>query len=1007
MNLKHFTLFFFIFLTTVLNAAPPIAYLLDNAGIRDTEELYLLGTLQGIVNRDAPRLFLTNGSYCDGSNNTYVKYLETKKGFSFIKLKSLNDAIATFAAFNGADGKPLIKGMVKYQPTISGSANKYYNYWIAANIAAQDTLIAVTSKILNNQTNTLLGKDYWYKDTQMFNWANNFVNSTFTASGLSLTPRVGQSSGFISKYVSLDLMVTPKVEIVISDLTPGGSWSFVVAMGSTVNTYNSKNGTIIPGLTNMTTTGTFVIDLAATGLFDPTNGKAQLKFCALTQGTTLTVKSIRFLTASGQDPTVPLYVPTKNEFSGLTIKKDLTVSLPYADNEKSACTWSIANQLAKCDSSSFAHLGNDPFYLCNLDYAVANKVYIYYQADTILNLKNPYSNLDSILSKLKAPRTVCGWLTRDEDASLIKMAQYGARYSGCNLENSSFWKWVPVSGVQLPQVRRVTSLENKVYVNFGFASADFTGLIYSLMQGNWGDPIRGSIPMTWGMNTFIAQKCPAVMEFFANNATTYDSFMLGGSGDGYGHPATMTIPNMQQYANEMKKKIYNTGISPAVDFQDGIQPNQIVLNEFSSDTPSYPGIKLVMLLPNLLNIPRIFWLDNGTPIVSYVRQSPTDTTSQSLATVIQEAAAKLVGNGPKFIQYNVRSAPSFLKEVKELLPSNFVFIGMPDFIGLAQDAGAMAIVPYSDGVGAGDSIKVSIELHNASGNTGGAGTITWNLPTGWTASPSSWSHGSVIKGGNLKQIITFKAPSGMPNGSASITFSDSRFTWNKELLLTTYASGRTISDCNSSTGWIATAGASVFPDGGALKIQPAFSQRRFDYKNGSIIPNNGEVSYPIGNVDFSKSPILKINLPDIDSNFAIIAVIDETGKSVVLNSVTREFGVYTFILKSWWSGITNLTLNIKPSTNFGNYVKIRSVKLCYSSPITSINTISQDQDTIKAYKSNTDIVISGMKTSKLVEVFNANGSKVFYKQMRNGSIPTLAGGVYIVRSGNVAIKVII
>jgi len=48
----------------------------------------------------------------------YADYLEREKGFTFTRLKSLPDAIATFAAMKRADGvTPLIKGLVKYPAT--------------------------------------------------------------------------------------------------------------------------------------------------------------------------------------------------------------------------------------------------------------------------------------------------------------------------------------------------------------------------------------------------------------------------------------------------------------------------------------------------------------------------------------------------------------------------------------------------------------------------------------------------------------------------------------------------------------------------------------------------------------------------------------------------------------------------------------------------------------------------------------------------------------------------
>lgn len=55
------------------------AYVLDTAGLGDVGELYLIGALQGIVNRDAPRLFLTKGA----ANTVYADYLEREKGYTF------------------------------------------------------------------------------------------------------------------------------------------------------------------------------------------------------------------------------------------------------------------------------------------------------------------------------------------------------------------------------------------------------------------------------------------------------------------------------------------------------------------------------------------------------------------------------------------------------------------------------------------------------------------------------------------------------------------------------------------------------------------------------------------------------------------------------------------------------------------------------------------------------------------------------------------------------------
>ncbi|MEY4242772.1 MAG: hypothetical protein RLZZ245_357 [Verrucomicrobiota bacterium] len=961
------------------DASASPAYLLDTSGLANTEENYLIGTLQGIVNRDAPRLFLTNvyENGCDSANNTYVNYLRNQKGFTFTRLKSLNDAVATFATLKRADGvTPLIKGMVKYQPTYWDNTqgkfiDKYYNYWISANYSAQEDLIAVTPNILNNSTPSLNGSLYWYKDTMTRVWSQMFADAAITTDGQAVTPRADQSSKaasygcYRSKTVMLDLSVTPKIEVVVSALTPGGMWSLTSKMGSTVNTYESRNGILVPGLTNMTTTGTFTVDLAASGLFTPTVGIATLRICPMTPDTTVTVKSIRFLDANGNDPTTPLYSPPTNEFTNLTITRDLTVSRPYADDEESACTWSLANQRANCHPNWATHCGNSAFFLQTLDFAVAKKMYQFYQNKPIFNAANPYPNLDTLLAGLQAPAVLHGWTEGGEDYSCLKLGQYGARY-GQTHGNSSFWQHVPLDQpgqpVPLPQVREVSVLENKTYVNFGWGSADAIDLSYALMAGFWGDPNRGQIPVTWGFNPLLAQYAPAMVEYYAKTATPKDSFWVGPSGAGYTHPSAMSPSQLQLYTEDTQMGIHQLGISPAVDYWDSGTAFKSVLGAYATGSSASPGVRLMTLLPNDIGTSETFWLDNGMPVVRMVPQlrlweNNGVSTPETIVANIQATAAQQPGNGPKFITANSRLSPTTYKAVMDLLPANFVNVGMPDFIGLAEEAGAMAVVPYADAVGSGDSVKMSIELHNVSGTTGGAGTVCWTLPPGWSSSPAQWTHGAVTQGFNLKQVVSFTPPAGMSIGTASITFSDSRFTWSKEVLLKTYGDGRTITDCEATSDWTSSGGASVAMDDGMLKVAPMQGLTRWEYKNGTQITNNGRVSFPIGNVDFTRNPVLTIHVADSDARSSAIGVTDENGtyKSLVTAGYPR---IYTVSLAGTrWTGLKNLQLHIDPVKTDGSSLSLRAVKLSYDSaqlPPLVVNTGATE-----TLSTNPNVILNG------------------------------------------------
>jgi len=255
---------------------------------------------------------------------------------------------------------------------------------------------------------------------------------------------------------------------------------------------------------------------------------------------------------------------------------------------------------------------------------------------------------------------------------------------------------------------------------------------------------------------------------------------------------------------------------------------------------------------------------------------------------------------------------------------------MPDFIALAQEAGAVTALPFSDSVGSGDSIKVSFELHNASGTTGGKGTVSWTLPPGWKSLPETWVHGSVPQGGNLKMIVTLTPPGEMSSGTAVIGYKDSRFRWEKEIVLTTYPHGVSISDCESTQDWTATNGAAVCVDRGMLKITPKTALGRHDYLLGSRIENNGRVSFALKSIDFSRKPVLKINIPDQDSHGTKIGVADETGQYRRCASIGAP-GTHSIDLSAVtkWTGTKDITLSIDPATGHGRYVRIRSIKVCY------------------------------------------------------------------------------
>ena len=915
-----------------------------------------MGALQGIVNRDAPRLFLSglDSGMCAGANNVYVQYLEKEKGFTFIRLKSLGDAISTFAAMKRADGvTPLIKGLVKYPTFYMDQAKRskvstYYNYWIAANFAAQEDLLPVTDNILKCQTSMLSGSEFWWTDEKMGGeWTSMFaVLKRPPTGGLSVQTRPGvkfNKTGYSNRTVYLDVDVTPQIEVVVSALTPGGAWSLYIKSPTTVQTPVNCRAISVPGLTDIRSTGTFIVDLAATGLFNPRSSRAELQIAPIGQDVSVTVKSIRLLNAKGAEPKVPPYAPRKDVFQGLPVIRNLVAAAPYEQDEEKACAWSLANQRKQCDPRAFGSFAGGSWILKGLDYAISKKIYLFYQGKEPFT-KDGYPNLDKLLADLKPPGLVFGWLG-GESYSCMKMAEYGARYAGGPPENFSFWQWVPLEKpgrpISLPQVREVKGLENKIYLNFSWASADAIEITYNLMEGYWEDPNRGKVPMTWGFNPLQSQFAPALVEFYAHSATPKDSFW--GFTAGYTHLSCFPPTKFELYAEETRRGLFELGLSPAVDVWDCNGNCSPTYEELSQSSRAFPGVKLMSVLPSARG-PETFWLDNGAVVVRNdsrfhgKSQKNGGTTLQGIVAAIKEIVAQYPGKDPKFLTCNTRVSPTFVKELQSMLPENVMIVGMPDFIGLAEESGALVATPYSDGVGSGDSVKVKFQLHNASGQTGLPGKITWTLPPGWKSSPGEWNHGPVPVGSNLKQVVTFTPPEGTTNGSAAILYQDSRFRWEKEFFLTTYPKTTTVTDCDSAAGWTASNGASVTMERDMIKVTPqTIRTRSAFFASGRSVANTGRVTFPLKQIDFSRNPILKITLPDHNGNGTTIGLLNEKGvwkKCAEISEGTSSIDLATV---TKWAGRQTITLTLDPVTRFGSLVRIRNIKVCYPFTVAGSN----------------------------------------------------------------------
>ncbi|MCY3019735.1 MAG: GxGYxYP family putative glycoside hydrolase [Planctomycetota bacterium] len=505
------------------------AWIVDLGGIHDTKEMYLAAALQGIVNRDKPRLFYLTHCEWSTADRLHAEYLTRKKGYSFTQLDSLGEAVKHFA------GMGLVKGLVEYElPEGNWNWGRYGFYGhIAITMAGLKDLLPVTPDILKGETGLLAGRLTWTQDDMdKGGWDEMWAEGKSSSKGLTIKPFAKQAlrpanyGCYRSRWVNLDINATPTLEVTIEEAT--GPWGVVMKMGS--HQERDMEGLRVAG--PLDKAGVFSFDLRKAGLGDPPAGHAELRLCALSQDTSFTVRRVRFLDANGK---APLAKPDRQDwFAGIPVVQDLRNR--FGKDEETACQWALKELLPQCSKDVVVHAQSWWTNLRSLDYAVSRKAFIFYQNHKLYI--EPYPYFDEVMKHLNPMAEVLGW-GGDESFWVHKVSFLGKREISAFAANLSFWRGVPLDGeLKHPCVEQVQGpVRNKYYVNFLMSSGDAIGIVAGYQHGAWVDPMRGAVPVTWGTNPNLVNMAPALMELFASEATPLDSFCAGPSGSGYNSPA--------------------------------------------------------------------------------------------------------------------------------------------------------------------------------------------------------------------------------------------------------------------------------------------------------------------------------------------------------------------------------------------------------------------------------------------------------------------------------------
>jgi hypothetical protein len=328
--------------------------------------------------------------------------------------------------------------------------------------------------------------------------------------------------------------------------------------------------------------------------------------------------------------------------------------------------------------------GNQPYGLVR-DYAVANRTMVVWLDPG----KARDRELDErFLSGMPTNGVYVGWFpgdSRGEREGVELASRHGIitvpadLFSSMTVHSAQELVSPPAPGPRAPEP------QDKVYVSFVMTDGDNLQYDQHRLRQLWDDPARGTVPISWSMSPLMLDAAPHMLNHFLGTATPADYLMAGPSGAGYVYPTPYPDQAFESYANVSGRYMRQSGLrglyalnhvrghdvgyepSAARAVERFMRPDGVVLNIFF-DAPF-----------------RNRTLPGGTPVTS----GPIATSVDQAKSQIADAITDWDGSKPRFVTLGVLSwsmGPTQLAEVAASLGDDVEVVRADDLFALMRQA---------------------------------------------------------------------------------------------------------------------------------------------------------------------------------------------------------------------------------------------------------------------------------------------------------------------------------
>lgn len=223
-------------------------------------------------------------------------------------------------------------------------------------------------------------------------------------------------------------------------------------------------------------------------------------------------------------------------------------------------------------------------------------------------------------------------------------------------------------------------LQNKVYVTYTFAEGDNMQFCQHRLRQIWDDPDRGSVPINWSVSPLLKDAAPLIVSHYLTTATPNDLLVAGPSGAGYFYPSFWPQDHLPTFLTQNKPYFDALGLDVIYALDD------IPALEEASAAAYVDSLGIRGIVYNMWAATSETTIMAGSLPVSTQISHPDPA---EIVARIRSTAADFDGTAPMFIAVGVpawENSPTNVKWMVEELGGDFVAVRGDQFFDLVREA---------------------------------------------------------------------------------------------------------------------------------------------------------------------------------------------------------------------------------------------------------------------------------------------------------------------------------